>query len=46
MADADAQKTAFITPYGLYELNVIPFELCNAPATFEQMMDNELRGLK
>lgn len=39
-------KTAFITPYGLYELNIIPFELCNAPATFERMMDNELRGLK
>lgn len=39
-------KTAFVTPYRLYEWNVIPFELCNAPATFERMMDNELRGLK
>ncbi|UYV67607.1 K02A2.6-like, partial [Cordylochernes scorpioides] len=44
--EADREKTAFITPDGLYEFKVMPFGLCNAPATFERMMDTLLRGLK
>ncbi|UYV83328.1 hypothetical protein LAZ67_23000576, partial [Cordylochernes scorpioides] len=44
--EADHEKTAFITPDGLYEFKVMPFGLCNAPATFERMMDTLLRGLK
>ncbi|UYV66779.1 hypothetical protein LAZ67_4002838, partial [Cordylochernes scorpioides] len=44
--DKDREKTAFITPDGLYEFNVMPFGLCNAPATFERIIDNVLRGLK
>lgn len=46
MHEVDKEKTAFSTPDGLYEFNVMPFGLCNAPATFERMIDTVLRGLK
>lgn len=46
MHESDKEKTAFATPDGLFEFNVMPFGLCNAPATFERMIDTVLRGLK
>ena len=46
MKPEDQEKTAFLTHMGLYEFRVMPFGLCNAPATFERLMDNVLGDMK
>ena len=46
MNPADQEKTAFCTPEGLFEFTVMPFGLCNAPATFQRLMDMILAGLQ
>ncbi|CAM4463373.1 unnamed protein product, partial [Lepidochelys kempii] len=39
------EMSAFITHVGLYEFNVLPFGLWNAPATFQKLVDGLLAGL-
>ena len=46
MDHQDKKKTAFTSHRGLYHFNVMPFGLCNAPATFEGVMELVLRGLQ
>ena len=40
------RKAAFATNEGLFEFRVMPFGLCNAPATFERLMDRVLCGMR
>lgn len=42
IAEADKEKTAFVTPDGHYEFNVLPQGLMNAPASFQRVMNNLL----
>lgn len=37
--EKDRDKTAFITPFGLYRFLKMPFGLRNAPGTFQRMID-------
>ena len=39
-------KTAFATHSGRFQFRVMLFGFCNAPATFERLMDRVLQGLR
>jgi hypothetical protein len=43
MHPSDIEKTAFRTHECLYEFLVMPLGLCNAPATFQELMNDILR---
>lgn len=38
VSEQDKPKTAFCTLFGLFEFNRMPFGLCNAPSTFQRLM--------
>ncbi|RAL67012.1 hypothetical protein DID88_007792 [Monilinia fructigena] len=42
IAEGDEWKTAFITRFGLFESLVMPFGLCNAPASFQHYINHTL----
>jgi len=46
VAEEEKEKTAFATQEGLFEFNVMPFRFCNAPATFQWLMDLVLAGVQ
>ena len=38
--------TTFVTPFGLYHFNKLPFRISSAPELFQKRMSNILSGLK
>ena len=45
MSPEAKRKAAFVMKEGLFQFRVMPFGLCNAPATFERLMDRVLCGM-
>lgn len=39
ITEKDKPKTAFCTPFGLFEWNRMAFGLCNVPSTFQRLME-------
>ena len=46
MSPEAKRKAAFVTNEGLFQFRVMPLGLCNAPATFERLMDRVLCGMR
>lgn len=45
MDEKDRQKTAFTTPFGLFEYVRMPMGVCNGPATFQRLMQATMSDL-
>lgn len=41
---ASQEKTVFLTPFGRFHFRTMPFDLHEAAATFQKLMDRALRG--
>ena len=46
ISNIDKEKTAFITPFGLYQFNVLPMGLKNSPPTFQKAMNETLQSCR
>ena len=46
MTERAKSASAFVVRNGLYQWKVMLFGLVNAPATFERLMETDLRGLQ
>jgi len=44
LEEGSKEKTAFASRRGLFEFETMPFGLCNAPSTFQRLMDVVLGG--
>ena len=44
VAAQDCHKTAFVTPGRLFQFRVMPFGLSGAPALFQRLMDQLIKG--
>ena len=45
IAPKDQEKTTFICPYDTFAFRRMPFELCNAPITFQRRMMSMISNL-
>uniref|UniRef100_A0A803KCS2 Gypsy retrotransposon integrase-like protein 1 n=1 Tax=Xenopus tropicalis TaxID=8364 RepID=A0A803KCS2_XENTR len=46
LAPSAQEKSAFLTPFGLYQFTVMPFGMRNAPATFQRLVNRLLEGMQ
>ena len=46
LANESAKLTTFITPFGRYQFNKLPFGITSAPEYFQKKMGEELRDCK
>src|SRR3954466_5718458 len=45
LTDRAIQRSAFVTPFGQWEYLKMPFSLCNAPTSFQRVMQDILQDL-
>ncbi|KRY86544.1 Retrovirus-related Pol polyprotein from transposon 17.6 [Trichinella pseudospiralis] len=45
VAKTDQEKTVFSTPMGLFQFRLMPSVPCNAPATFQRLIEKAMKGL-